>query len=349
MTEEDIVQTRKEFLGLGLSVAGLAWSARIEGGTSVLGAPSREVYFAERFFQSFPPHLERGFLLFCEKIPSPAPAIAVCGREGQLVYEVKFRLPGAAGASLGDMAIDKEGTVVVCGAAGNEDGTIARYLALLDPAGNVTRVIRTNAFQASKVCFAADDTVWTMGRNIMVADGEPREWPEDHEVFRHYSRDGRLLGKAEVFSSTLIHGRNTFVSGGHRLRASDDRVGAWMDGGVFRSDMNEWIELDMQGQVVGRYTVHVPWEAKHPLEHRRMLIGMALTSANELYASFQTQDPAWRGLARFDRSTSSWEPVPGYVRSQDESDRLQLLGADGDELVFRLSNGNLAWYPAPGT
>ena len=343
------MQTRKEFLRLGLSVAGLAWSARIEGGTSVLGAPSRETYFPERFFQSFPPHFNRGFLLFCEKIPLPAPAIAVCDRGGQPVYEITFRLPETVGASLGDMAVDEEGTVVVCGASGNEDGRVARYLALLDPAGNVTRVIRTNPFQAHEICFAPDNTIWTMGKNIMMRDGEPREWSEDHEVFHHYSREGRLLGKADVFGSTLIHGRNAFASGLHCLRASDNRVGAWMDGRVFRSDMNEWIELDMQGQVLGRYTVQIPWEQKHPLEHRKMLIGIAFTSANELYASFQTQDPAWRGLARFDRSTSNWEPVPGYVRSHDESDRLQLLGADGDELVFRLSNGNLAWYPAPVT
>jgi hypothetical protein len=220
------------------------------------------------------------------------------------------------------VAIDSDGTTEVV--YWFEQGTRAG-IAILDKAGNQIRVIETQPYRPSQVCFAPDHSIWTLGDqwrvNLRPAD--------DFMAFHHYSREGKLLGSF-VPRSTLPMwegiGLDQAVApfaGGWRLRASKDRIGAAL---LVGAGKQAWVELDLQGGFMGQWIYSDgPGEAAMPA---------AFTSDGQLFGMHWIEGNRV-GISVFDKSTNTWRPVPWLPNRW-------LLGADGMRLVYQKGD-QLQW------
>lgn len=242
--------------------------------------------------------------------------------DGQKVYEATIHPPGAEHTTVLAAAVDADGTVAVAYHLGPLNGG----LALLDASGESVRYIGTGAYQPAAICFASDHSLWLKGQEY--APGHP-----DYFVFRKLSKDGQALG-AFVKRSELPAWEGEGVDQAtapfvyyQGIRASGNRIGASLMLGPFKSG---WVELDLNGKLNGVWTWTDSLERGHMLN--------AMTSGNQLYANVWN-DHKIVGVAQFDRATSQWKNV------QRPEGAERLLGADGNDLIFRVDGMTLRRVP----
>ncbi len=169
--------------------------------------------------------------------------------------------------------------------------------ALLDKAGNQIRIVETQPYTPSQVCFAPDHSIWMFG-DESYSKAQPNF---DFMTFRHYSRNGELLGSF-VPRSTLPAweggGLDSAVGpfiGSWRLRASKDRIGAALLLGGFRQ---AWIELGLQGQLIGQWT--------ETFSAPEWVMPVAFDSNSVLYGEHRIGKQRV-GISVFDRFTGTWK------------------------------------------
>ena len=331
--------TRKEFLKLGLVMTSPVWAPRSMGdeGVARLGPPSSVTSVPAKLYDTLIPYSDKGFFVQCdflEKFEGPLPNVSLYRLDGNPVYEAKVMLPESFQTEVRHLAVKEDGSGLVCVYAVQQDGAVARCIALLDSAGNLTRVIRTNPFQPSRACFGPDGTIWALGANWEAIDQGG-----DSEIFEHYSADGELLGKM-VLRSSIPDVILPIDSNVNWMRACEDRIGIWIT-----DESYLWIELDADsGELLGM------WRALPPVtQEPRALSGLAYTPKGAVYGSFTRGYQEIAVLWWLDRSTSTWVPVPEFSMSHEDSGLGRLLGIDGDQLVFFAGNGNLHCYPLPPT
>ena len=332
--------TRKDFLKFGLVIASPVWAPRSRGasGGVQLGPPSRVTSAPEKLFSPLIPYSDKGFILhwdFREKFEGPIPSVSLYRLDGSPVYEVKVMLPGSAQTTVRHLAANEDGTGMVCGDAVQQDGAVARFIGLLDGAGNLTRVIRTNPFQPFHACFGPDGTIWSLGANW-----DAHEQGLESEIFEHYSPDGELLERVVPLSS-VPRASTSLPANINLMRACKDRIGTWLT-----HETHVWIELGTEdGRLLGMWRALPP--ATSPSEPL-VVSGIAYTSDAAVYATFAG---VYQGalLWWLDRSNSTWVPVPEFSMSREDAGLGRLLGRDGDQLVFQALNGNLHCYPLPPT
>jgi hypothetical protein len=204
-------------------------------------------------------------------------------------------------------------------------------IAILDTSGNQLRVIQTQPFRPSQVCFAPDHSIWTFGDQWK--DGDLPV--PDFMTFRHYSRNGKLLGSF-VPRSALPGwegaGLDQVVSpfiGHWRLRAAKDRIGAAMRVGPFK---HAWVELNLDGGLIGQWT--------YTNSREDGVSPAAFDSTGLLYGSHWI-DGKEVAISIFDKLTSTWRHVPSLPNGR-------VLGADGTRLVYQ-SGDRLRWVQGLNT
>ncbi len=218
--------------------------------------------------------------------------------------------------------IDSDGTSAL---AYWVNSSLRAGFALVDKTGNQIRIVETQPYRPSQVCFAPDHSIWMFG-DQWNSKAQP---DADFMTFRHYSRDGKLLGSF-VPRSTLPAWEGAGLDGavapfiGHwRLRASKDRIGAAL---LLGNHKQVWIELDLQGQLIGQWT--------DTFSAPEWVMPVAFDSDSLLYGEHRMREKRV-GISVFDRSTSTWKPAPSLPKGR-------LLGADGALLVYQ--NGDeLRW------
>jgi len=254
----------------------------------------------------------------------PVHRVTLYAPDGHPMFQVSsFELPDGTHTNVVlSVAIDSDGTsaYVYQAASGMRSG-----IAILDTNGNQIRVIEMEPYEPSQVCFAPDHSLWTFGE----------QWKNnapslsDFMTFRHYLRDGKLLGSF-VPRSALPDwqggGLDQVVGpvvGHWRLRASKDRIGAALFIGASKQT---WVELNLDGQLLGQWTYStLNHEAGTPA---------AFDSNGKLYGE-RWEDGKPAGISVFERSEGSWQPISLFSKGH-------LLGADGVRLVFQ-SGDALQW------
>ena len=331
--------TRKEFLKLGLVMTSPVWAPRSMGdeGVAWLSPPSRVTSVPAKLYDTLIPYSDKGFFVWCdlrEKFEGPLPNISLYRLDGNPVYETKVMLPGSSQTEIRHLAVKEDGSGLVCVYAVQQDGAVASCIALLNSAGNLTRVIRTNPFQPFRACFGPDGTIWALGANW-----EAINQGIDSEIFEHYSADGELLGKM-VPRFSIPDVMLPIDSNVNWMRACEDRIGVWIT-----DESYLWIELDADdGRLLGM------WRALSPAtDEPRALSGLAYTPEGAVYGTFTSGIQEMAVLWWLDRSRSTWVPVPEFSMSKRHAGLGRLLGIDGDQLVFHASNDNLHFYPLPPT
>ena len=90
------------------------------------------------------------------------------------------------------------------------------------------------------------------------------------------------------------------------------------------SENPEWVEMDFSGNLIGRWKLGGRSGQSN---------GFAFTADARLFAPSYDPETKKYQLMSFDRKSSSWQPVDGGVKGL-------LLGADGNNLVFQMSERN---------
>ena len=216
--------------------------------------------------------------------------------------------------------------------AADTDGAVVRAyhdrhfqgrIDLLDAAGTVIRTVDTGSYEATRLTFAPDHSIWTVGyiypHNSSSAD---------FNVVRHYARTGEKLGEAVPWSQ--IEGENNpytalqSIVGASWVFAASDRIGF-----VALSNWgnSKWVEVAFSGTVLRQYDLG-------PYDHE-CFSPHAMTAHGEVYGQI-SKDRALAGFGVLDRAKGSWAKITGYPKGW-------LIGTDGDRLVFaeRVAEGKI--------
>jgi hypothetical protein len=181
--------------------------------------------------------------------------------------------------------------------------------------------------------FDNDGDLWSIGwvRDEQINDMMSKDI---YNVVRKYSPEGKLKG--EFLSRSLWttkHGPELGGRGYWTMYAAADRVGALLNDHT-SGETPEWVEWDLNGVVLRRV----------PLVGMQGLEGRAFDGRGRLYAQFPVEDHrSQRELRVLDSASGKWIPVRTNLPDQMTG---FLLGADGDELVYRVNrvgNVHLVW------
>ncbi len=247
--------------------------------------------------------------------------------DGHLALATDLQEPGGSPPSLTGLAIDTDGTIAVSYAdldRGNCGG-----IEFLDSTGKRTGGIDTQNYLPGNLCYAEDHSLWSFGWQHD-KDNPGRADRQDYMLVRKYS-GGKQVGAylpRSGFPPRLEPGSDSWQE--MRIAVSHDRVGvlAWRE----TSEDLEWVELDLNGNLTGRWRFAGRSEPSY-----------AFTSDNHLYALQRDRDGKTRRLAILDRVTSAWKEVETPIDGG-------LYEADGDELVFAgWGHGpmHLQWFKQP--
>ena len=294
-----------------------------------LGTPTHECIYPAEAFEKEVPRVDKGFLvskLGGPQIQGASRNLAVYSRTGELLYDINFLVPDAHQTSVEDVALTPEGSAVVGAAAVDASGRIARVLVILTKIGSVAQVVRTNPFQAHHVRCASDGTIWALGREFHEgADFRP------HELVHKYDSTGILKGKF------LLAGDKQYAA----LTTAGSPVAfeACGNGVVFYvARSTEYIEATAEGEVITGGYAETPAETFYPSSPA----GMAITESGDLFGLFRPGND--QALYQLNRSTMTWDIVPGTLATTRDADLQHLCGADGETLVFRTRERNrLVW------
>lgn len=262
------------------------------------GLPHDVYYQGDLAPWNIAPTFDHGYLA----VYGPGRTVSIYSKQGTLALTI----PEPPNASFSNVAIDDDGTVALVESAGNQ---VNGRIRLLDHAGAPLAVITLGDSQPSFVAFAPDHSIWATVY-FPRADDSPKT---DYRILRHYSREGRELGRFLPRASFASNHEPAMpMVGFWRLRVARDRVAALL----MLDDKRIWLETDLDGKEIGRWPV------------TREYWGFALTLDGRAYG----QDRA--ALTRLDHATGTWTRI-----SDTPSGRL--LGADGNELVFSDRGSNI--------
>jgi len=215
-------------------------------------------------------------------------------------------------------------------AAGNGYTSGIRWL---DLAGKEIRFVETGRYVPIQLAFDKNGNLWSMGweRDQLINDSTSNSpWSMVHK----YSAEGKLIG--EFLPTTLWtekHGPDTGGRGYWTMYAANERIGAVFNGNSANATP-EWVEWDLDGSVLRR----IPLPSKHGLYSR------AFAGNGRLYAQFPVHDGAEATeLKVLETATGNWTPLRSNLPGDAAA---YLLGAEGDDLVYRLNRGgnmHLVW------
>jgi len=305
---------------LFLSTAALIGSALAAdvAGSAVTYALANNCAQGECLMSNF----DKGYLFqLDESGNNPSNGITVFDPKGGLAYHINVTAPDGSPGDLAETAAaDTDGTVLLpisYGGIGHFKGGIVE----LNQYGKQVRFIDTGRFLPKAACFAPDHSIWVMG------------WRGDGKLVQKYSSDGKLIGSF-LPRSLFPPGLPPAGSGIGWMRPSHDRIGLMVYPGQV-SNNPEWIELDLEGNLMGQWKLGPRFTAD-PVTHNMTysLRGFAFTSDGRLFAETGTcpTDPAICSsqLMLLDRDTSTWKAA-----DNNPIDRFHhLLAADGNDLVL---------------
>lgn len=305
-----------------LMIAALAVSA-----LPAYGQLMREVPFSRAFGFGPLPAFDKGYLIFVTGNPG-AGRVSVYRPDGTHAFDVTPRAPSGS-RSIMSVAVASDGTLAVSVGYAAQDTGYGAAIVLFDQSGNQTRFVETGRYMPTQICFSEDDQLWSAGWQRDAA-GSGKEDSQDYMLVRKYSKEGRELAAYLPRSAFgTQHSPFSPSTGLWTIRAAKDRIGAFVDA------TSQWVEFDLEGNLIGRWNVSRP-DA-----------GFAFTSSGRLYGQVFDAGRKAPQVNVFDREQSRWVPLPGAYPAPEPMSWGLLLGADGDSLVFARRGGmNLGWFRA---
>lgn len=280
---------------------------------NALTTEMREVYYQGDLAPlNIGPTFDKGYLI----VYKTHAGVTIYSPDGSMLYDATAYVPDASHIGLENAAVDTDGSMVAA-IRYRKDKVYFGGIAMFDSAGRQTQLFDTRQYLPTQVCIGPDHSIWTMGYKRPRTAASPTD---DYSTVRNYSRDGQELG-AFLPRSSFAGDLDPVgpVIGGWQLRIANGKVGGiFYASSILRPGQQnpstlQWIELDLKGNVLGR------WE----VSPKRVA---AFAENGSVYAQDQN------GISVLDRSSGSWRPVAGMQG--------ELLGAEGDSLVFKVRGEN---------
>jgi hypothetical protein len=267
------------------------------------------------------PGFHRGYVYFIERS-----RITLYSPDGRLALTKEIQRPNQRPLSVIGIAVDRDGTLATSWSQfPSADGKFAG-IDLIDAAGKPVRTIETGAYLAGHLAFDDEHSIWAFGWQR--DPNRPERASDEYMAVRKYSSDGRLLASylpRSLFPRGLQPACANWQE--RRIQVARDRIGLLACSGM-TSGKPEWVELDLNGNVTGRWTV----EFTHTV---------TMTDDGHVYA--QNANSKARQVLMLDRNSSTFAAV-------DWQNTGTLYGADNNELVFgarQLGPIHFSWYKQP--
>lgn len=248
----------------------------------------------------------------------------------QLAFEYDVPCPPQTNhCSVSSVAVARKGVV----ALGIGYGDFSSGIRFLDEAGKETRFVSTGRYVPRQLTFDNNGDLWSIGweRDELVNDTASKG---SYNIVRKYSAEGTLKG--EFLPRSLWETKDGPHLGGRgywTVYAAADRIGAVVNES-FSGRTPEWVEWDLNGAILRRV----------PLVGMKLL-GRAFDIEGRLYSKFPVEGHSSQTELRVLEDGSSGKWIPVRTNLPDPMTGF-LLGADGDELVYRVSgpgNVHLVW------
>jgi hypothetical protein len=227
------------------------------------------------------------------------------------------QIPDAQSVWANGFAADSDGTFAIGVTHGAS--TLLGGMAFYDKSGQPNGFVATGSYLPESLCFADDHSLWTFGM---------QQGGGDYMTVRHFSADrkdaGHFLARSS-FRKGLEPGMGHWQM--RSITVAHDRIGLVAFSG-HDGTLNEWVELDLSGQLMRRVRVDQP-----------EFTPMAFTADGRLY---RKPDPR-SAVQVLSQTTSEWQDA-GMAKLG------WLLGADGDSPVFSpdgLGPVMMQWFRQP--
>jgi hypothetical protein len=268
------------------------------------------------------PLFANGYLIYLHQ-PN---RLQVFGPDTQLAYEYDVPCPPqTSNCSVSGVAISREG-IAALGIGYAITNGFTSGIRMLDKTGKELRFIHTGGYVPRQLTFDIQGDLWSIGwQRDRWNNGT--ESKDDYNIVRKYSPDGTLRGEFLPRSLWVTkHGPALGGRGYWTMYAADDRMGAIFNEN-FSGATPEWVDWDLNGLAIRRV----------PLKEAQHLISRAFNGKGKLYAQFRTDSRAAPTELRvLDTGTGEWLPVRANLPEQISA---FLLGAEGDQLVYRVNRG----------
>jgi hypothetical protein len=291
---------------------------RIVFGVLLFSLPTlaQDVWLNYSFSHRPVPKWQNGFLLAYQTHNEPS-AVFAFDRSGKMVLNKRIEIPDAGEVVIRDTAASLDGRFAFTG-WGTASGAV---IASLTSSGAMAWIINPTGFAAGRIAFAADGTLWAFGH---VSDPAIRRSDApDYPTLRQYDSQGHLVRAvlsrdSFAFRTWLRPDAQAFMV------TTPDRIGIYTDAA------REWVEVSLNGDVLGRWKgVDIPEE-----DHAT---GAALLPNGAVYVSVQyhtTPRTEVLHIHKLDKQSGKWNIVGQDRRTPP------ILGVDGDQIV--------TWAPYPG-
>ncbi len=256
------------------------------------------------------PIFERGYLFLIR----PRHSLTFYDREGNQLFSSGLEFnPGAKTIILAAAIDPEEQRLGVAVASRGEDGIL-----LLDRSGKIRGRINTTPYQPMALCFADDQSLWTLGWTAVPAS-------DSEKVVRKYSRDGRHFEEYLPKSSLAGLGPGVRVTA-PRIRSARGRIGVLTYPKTMPEGRAEWTELTPSGEIAGHWALRLPIRDVGP--------GIAYTASGDLLtADFVAESKLWRVL-KFDRDSAGWTDTGAEFRPDAPVGSVSVLGVFGEDLAY---------------
>ncbi len=303
--------TAKLHSGVLAGMALLLGSALASAGLTL--SPVRSIELPDDLTAKPIPKWENGYIVRYEI--EPVAAVVAYDRNGRRLFRTPLSFPEAERVLPSGVAASRDGRFAVHGSAFHADGLVVPFVAWLDAAGRITRVLRWTDYAPFQLCFAPDGTLWMAGWALR-RPGE--ETLPDHDILRAYAPNGELKVTALPFSS--------FATSARRHPAKESRLVANDKTLLFYSrTAGEWVTLSFDGEILSRSPVPPP---RPDID---ILTGFVLAPDSSVYLSAQMRlDGRKRGssVLRWDKATGAWREI-----LYDNTGVVAVFGAEGDQLI----------------
>jgi hypothetical protein len=274
------------------------------------------------------PGFYNGYLYSAE----PRHVLTLFAPDGHELFSLPLAGRGNGKVAIESVAIDSDGTLALAWQDSPNAGIDIRNLS-----GSLVRSIDTGLYVPAHLSFGTDHSLWALGWQRDAAKPTSAD-QRDYQILKRYSIDGNQTGAylpKSLFAAGLPPGMSAWQ---HRaITVTADRVGVEVFSGT-NGNQREWVELDLTGNVKGRWRLEEGAEA----------LRVAFTSDDQAYVRRTNYEAQTTQVVRLNRTTSTWD----VVKTADSL----LYGADGDKLVFLTSHDgishdgpvlHLSWFPQP--
>ena len=247
--------------------------------------------------------------------------------DGLFAYQKTLEVPGGTEPVVRDVDFDSDGNAAVAASALAGPSSFLSGILLLDRAGVDTAFINTGRYLPARIAIAPDRSIWTLGSQRDAQSARPDR--QDYKIVRHFSADGKELN-AYLPRSSFPPGLEPGIDGpGVDIHVTNDRVGILAYSGQTGAS-DEWIELDWNGNLLGRYRVDAAEFT-------------AFTADDHVYLT-GPRGPKVRSVFTLDHASQTWKVTPQQAPGT-------LMGADGNTLVYSVGKNVgpilLQWFNQP--